>query len=84
MSLNYDVTKDIRFQQGYAVGFEKGYAIGLKKGYAIGLKKGIEKSARQTVLLLLALEKLTIDAIADVVEMPIAFVLQCQKELEDK
>jgi hypothetical protein len=66
MSLNYDITKDIRFQQG----IEKGEVI------------GIEKSAHQTALLLLALGKLTISEIATAINMPIEFVEKCKIEFE--
>jgi hypothetical protein len=72
MSLNYDITKDIRFQQG----IEKGEVIGIEKGEAL-------KTYSMTIKLLKQ-NTMTTSEIADFVEMPISFVLQCQTELEGK
>jgi hypothetical protein len=70
MSLNYDITKDIRYQQGIGTGIEQ------------GIEQGIEKHAYQTALLLLALGKLSLEEIALSISMPITFVEKCKAEME--
>ena len=77
MSLHYDITKDVRFQQG----IEKGELQGIEKGIDLGIEKGATLKAHAMVMKLLRQNAMGADEIADFVEVPLAFVLECQKEL---
>ena len=66
MPVFYDLSKDIRFKEGLEMGREKGE---LKKARLIAirmLKRGL----------------LPIEEIAEMIDMPLSFVLKIQKELE--
>jgi hypothetical protein len=101
MSLNYDITKDVRFQQGIEkgelqgiekgidlgiekgidLGIEKGIDLGIEKGIDLGIEKGIVLKTHTMVMKLLRLNTMGAGEIANLVEVPLAFVLECQKEL---
>ena len=66
MPIIYDLTKDIRFKQGVEVGEEKG-----------GLNK-----ARFIVIRILKRGLLPVEEIAEMVDMPLSFVLKIQEKLE--
>ena len=93
MSLHYDITKDVRFQlgiekgelqgieKGIDLGIEKGIDLGIEKGIDLGIEKGATLKAHAMVMKLLRQNAMGADEIADFVEVPLAFVLECQKEL---
>ncbi|SJZ92150.1 Rpn family recombination-promoting nuclease/putative transposase [Sediminibacterium ginsengisoli] len=70
MIITYDVTKDIRFKQGKAVGMEKGKQRGVKEGIKQGMKKAKESIIRK----LLTIQQLSIDDVAQITEMPVSVV----------
>ena len=74
MPITYDITKDGLYLEG----LEKGEQKGLKEGEGIG----IEKSRRQITINALKLGKLSIEDIAEMAEVDLAYVLEIKKQLE--
>ena len=72
MPVIYDLRKDIRFKEGVEVGEEK------------GVEKGVLKHARLSTIRSLEKGTLSVVEIAEIVDMPLTFVLKIQKELEKK
>ncbi|SJZ92171.1 hypothetical protein [Sediminibacterium ginsengisoli] len=70
MIITYDVTKDIRFKQGKAVGMEKGKQRGVREGIKQGMKKAKESIIRK----LLTIQQLSIDDVAQITDMPVSVV----------
>ena len=78
MPVIYDLRKDLRFKEGLKEGLEEGEIKGEIKGEAIGeLKK-----ARTATIRLLKQGLLTVNMIAEGLEMPLSFVLKIQQELQ--
>ena len=70
MPIIYDLTKDIRFKEGKEIGEEK------------GIEKGILKQARSSTIRLLKRGILSPVEIAEIQDVPLAFVLKIQKGLD--
>jgi predicted transposase YdaD len=74
MPVIYDLTKDIRFKEGVEVGEERGEARGEERGEL--------KKARNTAIRMLKQEEFSIVKIAELLDVPLDFVVQIQKELQ--
>ena len=72
MPIIYDLRKDIRFKEGKEEGLEK------------GLEKGVLQHARLSTIRSLEKGTLSVVEIAEIVDMPLTFVLKIQKKLEKK
>ena len=70
MPIIYDLTKDIRFKEGKEIGEEK------------GIEKGVLKQARSSTIRLLKRGILSPVEIAEIQDVPLAFVLKIQKGLD--
>ena len=85
MGLLYDITKDYLYQEGRTKGREEGIVEGLTKGREEGreegLTKGREQVKREAVAKMLAKQKLSIEEIADALEVTVAYVETIAKEL---
>ena len=68
MPIVYDLKKDIRFKEGMEAGEEKGEL----------------KKARLSAIRMLKEGKLSIVTIAEYLDVPLAFVVQIQEELQKK
>ena len=68
MPVIYDLRKDIRFKEGKEEGLEEGALKHARLSTIRSLKKGT----------------LSVVEIAEIVDMPLTFVLKIQKELEKK
>jgi predicted transposase YdaD len=90
MPVIYDLTKDIRFKEGVEVGLERGEKrgekLGKKLGEATGKKLGEaigeQKKARLTAIRMLNQEEFSIVKIAELLDVPLDFVVQIQNELQ--
>jgi predicted transposase/invertase (TIGR01784 family) len=78
MPVIYDLTKDIRFKEGVEVGEERGEARGEARGQALGALN----KARNTAIRMLKQEEFSIVKIAELLDVPLDFVVQIQKELQ--
>ena len=70
MALNYDIRKDLRFQQGLEQGLEQGE------------KKGKKKNRDKMILALLKKGKLSREEIAEVAEVSVEYVDNLAKAIE--
>ena len=70
MPIIYVLTKDIRFKEGKEIGEEK------------GIEKGVLKQARSSTIRLLKRGILSPVEIAEIQDVPLAFVLKIQKGLD--
>jgi hypothetical protein len=71
MPIIYDLTKDIRFKEGLEKGLEK-----------VEAKVNLEK--RASAIRMLKLNTLSVVVIAEILDVPLDFILKIQKELESK
>ena len=76
MPFPYDITKDIRYQQGFEIGF--------RQGIEKSIEQGSEQYTRRVVENLLADGQFSLDKIAKTMEVSIDFVIQIQNELTQK
>ena len=74
MSITYNIEKDIRYQQG----IERGIERGIEKGF----EKGSEQEKTGFVQRLLLETEFTMDKIASLAKVSVAFVKKVKKELE--
>jgi hypothetical protein len=74
MPVIYDLTRDIRFKEGVEVGLERGEKRGQKLGELA--------QARLTAIRMLNQEEFSIVKIAELLDVPLNFVVQIQKELQ--
>ena len=74
MPVFYDLRKDIRFKEGLKKGLEEGEKQGLEKG----------KLRKAHLVTIRALKKgaWSVTTIADILDVPLPFVLKIQEELE--
>ena len=73
MPITYDITKDGLYLEG----LEKGEQKGLKTGEGIG----IEKKGRQIIINALKLGVLSVEQIAEMAEVDVAYVLEIREHL---
>lgn len=76
MPLTYDITADIRYQQGLEQGIEQGLEQ--------GLERGVSDATRQMVERLLEKGVLSLKDIAEVASVSIDYVIKVQNELMEK
>jgi flagellar biosynthesis/type III secretory pathway protein FliH len=74
MALDYDIRKDLRYQQG----MQKGLEEGLEKG----LEEGLEKKQYKMILALLKIGKLSMEEIANAAEVSLDYVKKIAEELK--
>ena len=70
MPVIYDLRKDIRFKQG------------LKEGFEEGLEKGKLRKAHLITIRALKKGAWSVTTIADILDVPLPFVLKIQEKLE--
>ena len=84
MPITYDITKDSLYleglEKGEEVGFEKGEQKGLKTGEGIG----VEKNRRLMIINALKIGKLSVEEIAEMTEVDVAYVLEIEKQLNEE
>ena len=78
MALDYDIRKDLRYQQG----MQKGLEEGLEKGLEKGLEEGLEKKQDKMILALLKIGKLSMEEIANASEVSLEYVKEIAEELK--
>ncbi len=81
MSINYDLSKDFRFNQGIEQGISKGIEQGIEQGINQGIEKG-EHDLTKTLVRTSLAEGLTIEFIAKLIKKPVTYIQEIQKELE--
>ena len=88
MSIHYDITTDLRYQQGIeqgvAQGIEQGVAQGIEQGVAQGIEQGELRKLRKMVSNLLNKGMLSLQEIAEAAEVNIDFVIAMQHEMQQK
>ena len=84
MALDYDIRKDLRYQQGMQKGLEEGLEKGLEEGLEKGLEEGLEKKQDKMILALLKIGKLSMEEIANAAEVPLDYIKKIAEELNKK
>lgn len=69
MALTYNITEDYLYQEGLAKGEEK------------GIEKGQKVKERNMIIRMLKDKTLSMEKIADLAEVPVAYVKQIAKEI---
>jgi hypothetical protein len=72
MPIHYDITTDVRYQQGIEQGIEQ------------GIKQGISLKTRKTVEKMLADSRFSMREIAAIAEVSIDYIIKVQNELSEK
>jgi predicted transposase/invertase (TIGR01784 family) len=83
MSINYDLSKDFRFNQGIDLGISQGIDLGISQGIDLGISQGEHNIAKTMVRTSLA-KGLTIEFIAELLQKPITYIQTIQAEIEQE
>jgi hypothetical protein len=75
MSINYDLSKDFRFNQGIDLGISQGIDLGISQG-----EHNIAKTMVRTSLA----KGLTIEFIAELLQKPVTYIQTIQAEIEQE
>ena len=81
MGLEEAILADVK-RQGVEQGVEQGIEQGIEKGIKQGIEEGIEQGKKELIKQLLQKE-FSVKKIHEMVELPLDFIIQVQKELED-
>ncbi len=81
MPIYYDVTKDLRYQQGVEQGIEQGIEKGVEIGIEQGIEKGIERSNEKFIQALLKKGTFSLKEISELTGSDIDTVISVYKKM---